>query len=75
MTEPRQLQKISDLCAALGADVRYGPEARYLTVLAWEHDGERRARFIQQQIRKQAANDPGLACYCFDLFSTLVYMI
>ena len=75
MTVPQQLQNISDLCGTLGADVRYGPDSQYLTVLAWEHDGEQHAHFIQQQIRRHAANDPGLVCYCFDPFSTLIYMI
>lgn len=75
MTAPRKLQKISDLCAALGADVRYGTEAQYLTVLAWEQDGEQDALFIQQQIQRKAADEPGLVCYCLDPFSTLVYTI
>lgn len=70
-----QLQHISDICNKLGADVRYDPEYRHLIVLAWEHEGEQRARFIQQQIQRQTANDPGLVCYCFDPFSTLIYTI
>ncbi len=75
MNPKQQLQSISDICSALGADVRYNPEYRHLTVLAWEDEGEQRAHFIQQQIQRQAANTPELVCYCFDLFSTLVYMI
>lgn len=75
MTANRGLQSISDVCNALGADVRYDPEYRHLIVLAWEHEGEQRARFIQRLIQKQAGHCPGLVCYCFDPFSTLVYMI
>lgn len=75
MITDSQLQSISDACAAMGADVRYDPEYRHLTVLAWEHEGEKRALFIQRQIQRQAANDPRLVCYCFDPFSTLIYRI
>lgn len=75
MIPNRQLQSISDVCNALGADVRYHPEYRHLIVLAWEHEGEQRALFIQRLIQCQAANDPKLVCYCFDPFSTLIYAI
>lgn len=73
--ENRQLQNISNICNTLGADVRYDPEYRHLIVLAWESEGEQRARAIQQQIRRQTAKYPGLVCYCFDTFSTLVYTL
>ena len=73
MTKDRRIQDISDLCRTLGADVRYDPRYHHLVVLAWEHDGEDRARFIQKQIQLQASRHPGLICYCFDPFSTLIY--
>ncbi len=75
MMANQQLQNISDICNVLGADVRYDPEYRHLIVLAWEHEGAQRALFIQQQIQRQAASDPKLVCYCFDPFSTLIYVI
>ena len=75
MIANRELQSISDVCNALGADVRYDPEYRHLIVLAWEHEGEQRALFIQRLIQKQAEHYPELVCYCFEPFSTLVYMI
>lgn len=75
MIQNPQLKSISDICNALGADVRYDPEYRHLTVLAWEDEGIQCARFIQQQIQRQTAQYPGLACYYFDPFSTLVYAI
>lgn len=74
MTYISPLQEISDICTALGADVRYSPEYEHLTVLAWESEGEQRALSIQHQIQQQAAKHPGLICYCFDPFSTLVYV-
>lgn len=75
MIQNPQLQSISNVCNTLGADVRYYPEYRHLTVLAWEDEGIQRARFIQQHIQRQTAQYPNLVCYCFDPFSTLVYAI
>ena len=75
MIQNPQLQTISNVCNALGADVRYDPESRHLVVLAWESEGLQRALFIQQQIQRQTANDSTLVCYCFDPFSTLIYTI
>lgn len=75
MIQNPQLQNISDICNALGADVRYDPEYQHLTVLAWEDEGIHRARFIQQQIQRQTAGNPKMVCYCFDPFSTLIYTI
>ena len=75
MTGSQPLQELLELCRTLGADVRYEPEYAYLTALAWEDDGEQHARSIQRQIQQQAEKYPGLVCYCFDLFSTLVYAI
>lgn len=75
MTLDQVLQELTDICRVMGADVRYCPEHRYLTALVWENEGERQARFIQQEIQRQTAMRPELVCYCFDLFSTLVYAI
>lgn len=75
MMQDCQLQAISDICRVLGADVRYCPEYRHLTVLVWENEGEEKALSIQRQIQRQTEKHPGLVCYCFDSFSTLIYVI
>lgn len=75
MMADRQLRSISDACSAMGADVRYDPEYRRLIVLAWEDKGEQNALSIQKKVQQQTAECPELVCYCFDLFSTLVYTI
>lgn len=75
MIQNQHLQSILDICNALGADVRYDPKYGHLTALARESVGEEHALFIQQQIQRQTAELPGLVCYCFDPFSTLVYAI
>lgn len=69
------LQELAAICRGMGADVRYCPEHRYLTALAWEEEGERQARSLQQEIQRWTAAHPELVCYCFDTFSTLVYAI
>ncbi len=73
------LEEMSEACRALGAEVRYYPEDNYLTAMVWKgwdwpYD-EGPARAIQRQIQEKAAQYPGLVCYCFDPFSTLVYAV
>ena len=73
------LEKLAALCRELGAEVRYHPEQQYFTAMLWDGWGppfsERAALAVQQQIQKQAAQYPGTVCYCFDPFSTLVYVV
>lgn len=73
------LEKLALLCRALGAEVRYHPERHYFTAMLWDDWGrpssEEPALAIQREIQKQAAQYPGTVCYCFDPFSTLVYVV
>lgn len=79
MCELRQLEQLCELCQELGAEVRLHPEQRYFTAMVWDGwdwpHNEAPALAVQQQIQRQAAQYPGLVCYCFDPFSTLVYAI
>ena len=73
------LEEILVECQSLGADVRYHPIQGYLTAMVWDgwdwpYD-EGSARSIQEHIQAKAAQYPGLVCYCFDAFSTLVYAV
>lgn len=77
MTRDQQLMELSEACRSLGAEVRYCPEYGHFTAMLWE-DGtldEAQARSIQQTIQRLTARYPGLVCYCFDAFSTLVYAV
>ena len=79
MTDTQELAELCEVCRSLGADVRFHPAQRYLTAMVWEgwawpHD-EGPARAIQRQIQKKTAQYPGLVCYCFDAFSTLIYAL
>ncbi len=77
MTKEQQLAELSAACRDLGAEVRYCPEYGHFTAMLWE-DGkldEAQARSIQQAIQRLTARYSGMACYCFDALSTLVYAI
>lgn len=79
MDKSDQLHAILTVCRDLDAEVDYCQECGYFTAMVWE-DGrlfadKKRARSIQKQIQKETARYPGLVCYCFDPFSTLVYMV
>ncbi len=79
MDKSDQLQAILTVCRDLGAEVDYCQERGYFTAMIWEDErlsaDTSRARSIQKQIQKETAQYPGLVCYCFDPFSTLVYMV
>ncbi len=67
------------VCRELGAEVRRDPGSRYFTAMVWDgwdspYD-EGRALAVQQEIQQKAAQYPGLVCWCFDPFSTLVYAV
>ncbi|MFG6351678.1 MAG: hypothetical protein K1W21_08735 [Oscillospiraceae bacterium] len=74
-----QLDAVSETCRALGAEVRRPPGERYLTAMVWDGWGrpydEGRALAIQQEIKRETAQYPGLVCCCVDPFSTLVYAV
>ena len=75
----RQLEHLCAACRELGAEVRYRPEYGCFTAMIWDgwsgpyYEGP--AQAVQQQIQRKTAQYPGLVCYCFDPFSTLVYAV
>lgn len=73
------LEMLAALCRELGAEVRYHPEQSYFTAMLWDGWGrpcsEGAALEVQQQIKIQTAQYPRAVCYCFDPFSTLVYLV
>lgn len=75
----RQLEAVCAACRELGAEVCRPPGCRYFTATvwdgwAWPYD-EGPALTVQQEIKRKTAQYPGLACCCFDPFSTLVYAV
>lgn len=79
MDKSDQLHVVLAVCRNLGAEVDYCQERSYFTAMVWEDKGVpadmSRARLIQKQIQRKTAQYPGLVCYCFDPFSTLVYTV
>lgn len=81
MVEQRE-SRLSALCAVcreLGAEVRCDSDRGYLTATVWDGwdrpEQQESALAIQQMIRQETAQHDGLVCYCFDPFSTLVYIV
>ena len=72
-----QLHEIMTVCRNLGAEVKFHPEHGHFTAMVWEdrEPDETQALSIQNQIYQRTAQYPGLVCYRFDPFSTLVYAI
>lgn len=69
-----------EVCERLGAVIGENPDhPHYFTATmreAWADDGQRvRAALIQRGIRSAAEQCPDIVCYCFDTFSTLIYVI
>ena len=74
-----QLEALTAVCRELGAEVRFHPEQGYFTAMVWNGWGSPydtgHALAVQQQIQRLSARYPGIVCYCFDPFSTLVYVV
>lgn len=73
------MEALVSACSGCGAEIRYHADNGYFTAMVWE-DGTRpacveEALAIQKAIRERTAQYPGAVCYCFDPFSTLVYMV
>lgn len=79
MDKEAHLMEVLAICRGLGAEVNYRPEYRHFTAMIWEDQmpavSEAAARSIQEEIQQRIAQYPGLVCYCFDPFSTLVYSV
>jgi hypothetical protein len=82
VTEMCKLLHLESLLAyskELGAEVRYHPEHGYFTAMVWggwdNAFDVKSAQAVQRQIQRQSAQYPGIVCYCFDAFSTLVYAV
>lgn len=79
MEKKTELEILLEKCRKLDVDLRYNPQRKYFTALVWEHPNdafdEARALLIQQKIKQMTGQYPGLVCYCFDPFSTLIYIV
>ena len=73
-----QITALYDKCCDLDAEVRYKQEHSTVTVLVpppWDPVAERQALRTQNTITEWAEQYPDVVCYCFDSFSTLLYVL
>lgn len=73
-----QLVTLHSLCQSLKADVQVHNGNDYFTVLVpppWTAETERFAHEQQQKIKEWSERFPDIVCYCFDSYSTLVYVL
>ena len=62
----------------LQADVSYNPEQMAITVMVpppWNAVMEPHALAAQKKIKEWSEQYPEIVCYCFDSFSTLLYVL
>lgn len=73
-----QITALYDQCRELPAMVRYKPENMEMTVIVpppWDTVAERRAISTQETIKEWSKQYPDVVCYCFDSYSTLLYVL
>ena len=73
-----QITALYDQCCDLPAEVRYKPQNLTITVLVpppWDAVAERQALSTQNTIKEWSEQYPNVVCYCFDSFSTLLYVL
>lgn len=78
MEKQRQIQTLWGQCQSLDADIRFGPQRESFTVLIpppWNEDTETTAKAIQGRIQTWSKQYPDIVCYCFDSYSTLLYLL
>lgn len=79
LTKEMQLMAMLEVCRGLEADIRHHPQHNYFTVMVWkgwDHpDPKHIAENVQARIKVLAEQYPDIVCYCFDRFSTLIYVV
>lgn len=73
-----QLRALYSLCRQLQADVRFYEGDGYFTVLVpppWNEETRYSAQEQQRKIKEWSEQYPDIICYCFDAYSTLVYVL
>jgi len=77
-TKESQLLALLEQCVHLDADVRPRTEKGFFTVTVpppWNISAQLVAQAVQEQIKEWAEQYPNVVCYCFDSFSTLLYVL
>ena len=78
MDKDQQLTTLVQQCNALPVCIRVAPEDLSVTVTvppSWDAVAEMKATKIQETIKDWSKQYPNVVCYCFDSFSTLLYVL
>lgn len=74
----KELTHLLEPYEGLRADVSYVPEQMAVTIIIpppWSAGIEPEALKAQRKIKEWSEQYPELVCYCFDSFSTLLYVL
>lgn len=75
----RELMNLMRECQGLDAEIRFSAQHQCFSVTVWRGwdspDPENQAKEIQTQVKELARQYPRVVCYCFDEFSTLLYVV
>ena len=78
MEKDKQLSALADQCNELPVIVRYQQGKLSVTVTIpppWNASTEMEALNLQETIKEWSKQYPNVVCYCFDSFSTLLYVL
>lgn len=74
-----ELLALMDRCMELGAEITFRPQYRCFIVMVWRGwdspDPQNQAKDIQMQVKALAEQYPHVVCYCFDEYSTMLYVV
>ena len=73
-----QLSVLAQQCNSLPVILKFQPEQQSMTAIVpppWDAVSEQRARNTQETIKELSKQYPNVICYCFDSFSTLLYVL
>ena len=78
MTKEGQIAALLEQCFKLRADICPHMEDGYFTVTVpppWNLSNQLAALEVQNKIEEWSRQYPNVVCYCFDSFSTLLYVL
>ena len=78
MEKDKQLSVLADMCDELPVIVSFQRDQQSVTVTIpppWDAAAEIKALEIQETIKEWSKQYPTVICYCFDSFSTLLYVL
>lgn len=78
MEKDKQLSALADMCCELPVRVHFQQKKLSFTVTIpppWNAAAEIKALELQDRIKEWSKQYPNVICYCFDSFSTLLYVL